>query len=271
MIVYPNAKINIGLMITGKRVDGFHDIETAFYPVSLCDVLEIKLANSEKKISLECMGIDLGDQPVENNLCYKAYCLLDTIYDLPPVTIRLHKRIPIGAGLGGGSSDAAYTLKTLNQLFLLGISDSELVEYAGRLGSDCSFFIGNRPAIGKGKGDVLTPVPLSLTNYHILLVKPPVFVSTAEAYSEITPAEPEVSLSELLKLPLEKWKTAINNDFENSVFGRHPEIGKIKEQLYNLGAIYASMSGSGSSVYGIFREIPKDIKEIFSGCFVWCD
>jgi 4-diphosphocytidyl-2-C-methyl-D-erythritol kinase len=194
---------------------------------------------------------------------------LDADYHLPPTTIRLHKAIPAGAGLGGGSSDAAHTLQALNDLFQLRIGDSDLARYASRLGSDCAFFLGRRPAFGTGKGDVLDPVSLSLVACHIVLVKPPVSVGTAEAYSSVVPRKPARHLPELLRAPMSEWRYTVSNDFETSVFGKFPEIGAIKEELYRLGAVYASMSGSGSSVYGIFGEIPENVNDVFPGCFVW--
>ncbi|MDR1865494.1 MAG: 4-(cytidine 5'-diphospho)-2-C-methyl-D-erythritol kinase [Bacteroidales bacterium] len=271
MIVYPNAKINIGLWVTGKRPDGFHNIETVFYPVSLSDTLEITLSGSKEKCVVECRGMELEKERPENNLCYRACRLLESVYELPPVSIRLHKRIPVGAGLGGGSSDGAYTLQALNRLCRLRISDAELTEYARRLGSDCAFFMQRKPAWGTGKGDILQPVELSLAGYRLLLVKPPVFVSTAEAYSSVTPKLPPAHLPDLLKLPVTEWSRHIDNAFEPSVFSGHPEIGRIKDKMYEAGAVYASMSGSGSSVYGIFKQIPAKADKIFDGCFVWHD
>ena len=271
MKIYPPAKINIGLSIVEKRSDGFHNIETVFYPIPLCDMLDIEIVKTAatRKIDFQCDGIELPDANLNDNLCCRAYRILDADYHLPPVHIRLHKSIPVGAGLGGGSSDAAYTLQALNDLFHLQISDEEMIGYASRLGSDCAFFLGRSPAFGTGKGDILEPIRLSLANYHILLVKPPVFVSTADAYSSVIPQKREIDLPVLLQAPVCEWRKTVFNDFEISVFGKYPEIGHIKDVLYHQGAIYAAMSGSGSSVYGIFNEDPCEIKKLFPGCFFW--
>jgi len=271
MIVHPHAKINIGLSVIGKRSDGFHDIETVFYPIQLCDNLEIDTSANDtaEKLSFTCGGIMLPDDRPKENLCCKAYHLLDADYNLPPVNIHLHKVIPVGAGLGGGSSDAAYTLKSLNDLFQLRIPDQELTTYASRLGSDCAFFLQHNPAVGNEKSDILEPLSLSLEEYHIILVKPPVFVSTADAYARVVPGKKTHHLSELLQTPVSEWRHTVFNDFEDSVSRKFPEIGRIKEKLYGVGAVYASMSGSGSSVYGIFQESPGDITRLFPDCFVW--
>ncbi len=271
MTVYPTAKINIGLSIIEKRNDGFHNIETVFYPVALSDTLHIEAAGADaaEKSDFACYGSELSNDNPDNNLCSKAYRLLHADYDLPPVKIRLHKTIPIGAGLGGGSADAAYTLQALNDLFRLRITETKLRRYASRLGSDCAFFLQKEPALGTGKGDVLTPIALSLAEYCILLVKPPVFVSTADAYSSVVPKKPQKPLSELLQAPVEEWRRVVFNDFEDSVFAKFPEIGQIKEKMYAAGAVYASMSGSGSSVYGLFRQIPENVDTLFPGCFIW--
>jgi len=268
MILYPPAKINIGLSIVEKRPDGFHNIETVFYPIQLCDILTVETAGTGATCQLvfSCDGIDL---PGNDNLCCKAYHLLDIDYHLPPVNIHLHKKIPVGAGLGGGSSDAAYTLLALNSLFQLNISFEEQMRYASRLGSDCAFFLQDKPAYGTDKGDMLKPLSLSLTGYYILLVKPPVFVSTADAYSSVTPKKVKHHLPELLKAPVRKWRHTVYNDFEAPVFQKFPEIGYIKEKMYQEGAVYASMSGSGSCVYGIFDNEMDNIAKLFPGCFVW--
>jgi 4-diphosphocytidyl-2-C-methyl-D-erythritol kinase len=271
MMVYPPAKINIGLSITEKRLDGFHNIETVFYPIPLCDILDIEAAgiSATQKLDFICTGIELPGNNPHENLCCKAYHMLDVDYDLPPAIIRLHKTIPAGAGLGGGSADAAYTLQALNDLFQLHIPDGDLARYVSRLGSDCAFFLCHNPAFGTGKGDILESIALSLAEYHLLLIKPPVFVSTAEAYSSVVPKKVSNHLPELLQAPVSDWRHTVFNDFEESVFKKFPEIGRIKEKLYREGALYASMSGSGSSVYGIFSEIPKNMEESFPGCFVW--
>ena len=268
MFSRPNAKINIGLLITDKRPDGFHNIETVFYPISLCDTLTVEPAASGKP-DFTCDGADLSDSNPFDNLCCKAYRLLDADFDLPPTRIRLQKIIPVGAGLGGGSSDAAYTLMALNDLYKLQISDEKLANYASRIGSDCAFFLQGSPAFGTGKGDILDPIELHLAGYHILLIKPPVFVGTAEAYSSATPKKPQYSLPEAIKYPVDEWRNTVFNDFEKSVFKKFPEIGQIKELLYREGAVYASMSGSGSSVYGIFRKNPSKTAKLFPNCFSW--
>jgi len=272
MILYPPAKINIGLSIIEKRRDGFHNIETVFYPIPLCDILSVETDKNDvaSKIDFSCDGIALpaGSDPYDN-LCCKAYRLLDADYCLPPVKIRLHKLIPVGAGLGGGSSDAAFTLQALNHLFQLGIPSGKLSQYASRLGSDCAFFLLGRPAFGTGKGDMLEPVNLSLAGYHILIVKPPVFVSTVDAYSSVTPQKAQYHLPDLLQKPVSEWRHTVFNDFETSVYIKFPEIGGIREKLYCEGAVYASMSGSGSSVFGIFDQRPDKIAKLFPCCFVW--
>ncbi|WP_455586349.1 4-(cytidine 5'-diphospho)-2-C-methyl-D-erythritol kinase [Bacteroides sp.] len=252
MITFPNAKINLGLNITEKRPDGYHNLETVFYPVPIEDALEIHLSNdANKKYSLHQAGVEIiGNE--EDNLVVKAYLLLDKMFDLPPVDIHLYKRIPTGAGLGGGSSDAAFMLKLLNERFELGLTDENLEEYAATLGADCAFFIKNAPTYAEGVGNIFSPVSLSLKGYQILLVKPDIFVSTREAFSLIKPHKPEYSLKETISMPVSEWKGRLVNDFEASVFPQYPAIGKIKEDLYKNGAVYAAMSGSGSSVFGIF-------------------
>ncbi len=259
MIDFPNAKINIGLFVTGKRADGYHNLETVFYPVQLSDVLEFTVADT---FSFSFSGITVpGDQA--DNSVEKAYRLLKIDYHLPPVAIHLHKAIPFGAGLGGGSADGAFMLKMLNAHFQLGLNLNQLKTYAGRLGADCPFFIENQPAIATDTGGNLSPVSLDLSGYSFILIKPPFSVSTREAYAGIRPASPPCHLPETIRQAPECWKEVIKNDFENHIFLRHPEIGKIKETLYDLGAVYASMSGSGSAVYGIFRSVPDKIEKNF--------
>jgi len=271
MTVYPHAKINIGLSIIGKRPDGFHDIETVFYPIQLFDVLKIEtsVSGASGKLIFTCDGIALTVDGLKENLCCKAYQLLDADYDLPPAKIHLHKVIPVGAGLGGGSSDGAYTLKALNNLFQLQIPNEKLTMYASRLGSDCAFFLQHNPAFGVGKGNILEPLSLSLAEYRIVLIKPPVFVSTADAYASVIPQKTTHHLPDLLQAPVSEWRNAVFNDFEDVVFKKYPEISRIKEKLYHEDAVYASMSGSGSCVYGIFRENPGDMTQLFPDCFVW--
>ncbi|WP_276863215.1 4-(cytidine 5'-diphospho)-2-C-methyl-D-erythritol kinase [Mediterranea massiliensis] len=252
MITFPNAKINLGLNITEKRPDGYHNLETIFYPIPLEDALE---ACPRKEgpgcYSLSQSGLSIeGD--AENNLVVKAYKLLDETYHLPPVDIYLHKHIPLGAGLGGGSADAAFMLKLLNRMYRLNLTDDQLEAYAARLGADCAFFVRNQPTYAEGIGNIFSPVELSLAGWQLLLVKPNIFVSTRDAFARIRPRHPERNLRDLINQPVESWKDYMINDFEESVFPQFPAIGDIKTELYRLGAVYASMSGSGSSVYGLF-------------------
>jgi 4-diphosphocytidyl-2-C-methyl-D-erythritol kinase len=251
MIIFPPAKINLGLHIVRRRADGYHDLETVFYPIALQDALEIHPSRSTQAIRLYSSGLPVDGNEAEN-LVVKAYRLLAAAYSLPPVDAYLYKRIPMGAGLGGGSSDAAFMLKGLNQQFGLSISDEALEQMASKLGADCPFFIRNRPAFAEGIGDRFTPLSLSLSGYVLVLVKPEIHVSTKEAFARITPKSSEYSLKELITQPLSCWKEKMKNDFEESVFPQYPQIGAIKAQLYDAGAIYASMSGSGSSLFGIF-------------------
>jgi len=266
MILFPNAKINLGLNIVERRTDGYHNIETVFYPIGLSDVLEIEPSGTCTDYSFSSSGIMLGGDP-EDNLIVKAYRLLRSEYQISPIDISLCKQIPFGAGLGGGSSDAAFMLKALNELFELKITTKKLERLAAKLGADCPVFIQNKPVFATGIGNVFTPVDLSLKGYFLLLVKPDIHVSTPEAYALVVPKKPAISLLELIKYPILEWKTAIKNDFEKSVFAKYPAIQDIKNKLYDMGAIYASMSGSGSSVYGIFKREP-DKTESFANCFV---
>lgn len=266
MLVYPNAKINIGLFVTEKRCDGFHNLETVFYPVGLADILEVNRAEAGG-CCFQNTGIPV-DCPVEKNLVMKAYQLLSADYHLPPVRVHLHKLIPFGAGLGGGSSDAAFMLKALNELFMLEISLPAMQEYASRLGSDCAFFIQNKPAFAHGKGEILEEIPLSLGAYRMVLVKPGCGVATPEAYAGIRPGPASIDLRGLGGIPVNRWRKEVTNDFEKSVFLKHPEIAEIKKQLYEMGAAYAAMTGSGSAVFGLFDK--KNTPEIcFPECFVW--
>ena len=252
MLTFPNAKINLGLNITEKRPDGYHNLETIFYPIPVEDALEINpLREGDGKYCLHQAGMEIAGE-AENNLVVKAYKLLDGLFDLPPVDIHLFKHIPSGAGLGGGSADAAFMLKMLNEKFGLGLSSGTSEEYAARLGADCAFFIRNAPTYAEGIGNVFSPVSLSLKGYQLWLVKPDIFVSTRDAFSQIKPHRPERSLKETVQLPVEAWKEYMVNDFEESVFPQFPAIGAIKDEMYRQGAVYASMSGSGSSVYGLF-------------------
>jgi 4-diphosphocytidyl-2-C-methyl-D-erythritol kinase len=257
MIIFPNAKINIGLNIISRRDDGYHDLETIFYPVKINDALEIIEAD---KLSFQSSGLEIPGR-VEDNLCIKGYHLLKKDFDLPPVKIHLHKHIPIGAGLGGGSADAAFFIRLINQKFELGMTDDHMTGYARKLGADCAFFIQNKPVFAFDRGDEFEPIKLDLSNYKIVLVMPPVHVSTAEAYSGVNPAPVKHSLMELIYKPVAEWKNYIKNDFEASVFKNNPVIRGVKAALYGAGAIYASMSGSGASVFGIFDKTP-DLSEL---------
>jgi 4-diphosphocytidyl-2-C-methyl-D-erythritol kinase len=264
MLVFPNAKINIGLNVVEKRPDGFHNIESCFYPVDWCDALEII---PDTTFSFLSDGIDIPGEPAAN-LCAKAYNMLAADYHLPAVHIHLLKAVPIGAGLGGGSSDAAFTIKALNELFSLEISLEKQLDYARRLGSDCAFFIENKPVYCFDKGDRFEELGLTLAGKWIMLINPGVHISTVEAYAGIQPAKPAEDLRELLKEPLENWKNKIKNDFEKSLFPKYPQLKDIKEELYRQGARYAAMSGSGSTLYGIF-DGERDLSGVFVGCKIW--
>lgn len=268
MISFPNAKINLGLNITEKRADGYHNLETVFYPIPLEDALEVVAArNARTKCTIHPSGHPIEGKP-EDNLVAKAYRMLDEKFDLPPVDVYLYKHIPSGAGLGGGSADAAFMLKLLNETFALGLTIEELEHYAARLGADCAFFIRNQPTFAQGIGNVFSPVSVSLKGYRLVVVKPHIFVSTQAAFAQIEPRKPEHSLKEIVGLPVVEWKKWMKNDFEESVFPQYPKIKKIKESLYRQGALYASMSGSGSSVLGIFdHKIISTKKEEYADCF----
>lgn len=267
MITYPNAKINLGLNIVEKRPDGYHNLETVFYPINLQDALEVTQSNGEKDYTLKVSGVPVEGEP-DNNLVVKAYRLLKVDYpDMPSIDIHMYKHIPTGAGLGGGSADAAFMIKLLNEKFNLNISVEKMEEYAARLGADCAFFIQNKPVFASGIGNIFEPIQLSLKGYYLVLVKPDIFVSTKDAFAQIRPQQPVHSLKEIIRMPVETWRATMKNDFEYSVFQKFPEIAAIKDKLYDLGAVYASMSGSGSSVFGIFREQIEFVDEIFSGCF----
>lgn len=256
MIAFPNAKINIGLNIISRRRDGYHNLETVFYPVNIKDAIEVV---ESAEVSFNASGIEIPGHANEN-LCLAAYQRLKADFKLPPVSIHLHKNIPIGAGLGGGSADAAFFIKLLNSKFNLNMSVETMQGYARELGADCAFFINNQPAFAYGKGDEFEDVSLTLKDYFLVLAMPPVHVSTGEAYRGVKPAVTDISLKKLIEEPLDKWKYLIKNDFEESVFKNHPSIRGVKAELYEAGALYASMSGSGSSVYGVFKnkiELPQ--------------
>jgi len=256
MIVFPNCKINLGLHIVRKRADGFHDLETIFYPVRFNDILEL-IPDRETiggPVFYSQTGIQIMGEPADN-LCVKAYQLLKIDFPLlPPVKMHLHKVIPTGAGLGGGSADAAFTLQLLNDYFKLGLSTDQLLHYALTLGSDCPFFILNKPAYATGRGEILEPVTVDLTGHTLVIVNPGIHVPTAKAFSGVRPTEPEKTLKAIITQPISRWADELVNDFEKSIFYEYPEIAAIKEELYRAGASYASMSGSGSTVYGLFPD-----------------
>ncbi len=268
MLLFPNAKINLGLRILEKRFDGFHSIETVFLPLNLTEVLEF-IEEGKNSTTLTVTGIALeGDN--EENLVVKAWHIMNEKFKIPPLSIHLHKTIPVGAGLGGGSADAAFMLKGLNEYFKCGCTHMELKIIAAELGSDCAFFIDNAPMLGTGRGEVLESLDIALHGYEILLIKPDIHIATREAYSGIVPAIPEKPLKKLLKGPIKEWQETIINDFELSVFKKYPEIELLKNKLLNMGARYAAMSGSGSAVYGIFEaEIPVENFQDFKNCFVY--
>lgn len=299
MICFPNAKINLGLHIVSRRADGYHNIETIFYPIGLNDGLEIvPICNSRLKSSIQSIG-DTPDSKkrerlgivrqiyesanrfrffqygktltknVAENLVIKAFDLVSAEKKIAEIDIHLFKKIPIGSGLGGGSSDAAFMLNLLNEKFKLNYSIKELTRIAAKIGADSPFFLFNRPAFATGIGDIVEPVKLDLSKLFILLVSPDIMIPTKEAYSMITPRKPELSLKEIVKKPLYLWREQLKNDFETPIFKKYPEICKIKRELYDIGAQYASMSGSGSSVFGLFEKQPNWNRE-FENCFVWC-
>ena len=252
MIQFPNCKINLGLSILAKRADGYHELETVFYPIAVSDALEILPAAN---LTMNHSGITVPGDPAQN-LCLKAYHLLKKDFPtLPAVQMYLHKNIPMGAGLGGGSSDGTAALMILNQQFTLGLNDQQLIAYASQLGSDCPFFVYNKACHATGRGEVLTPIQLDLSNYQFLLVHPGVHIATAWAFQQLNPHIKSESIQAIIEKPITDWKNYLINDFEAPVFKAEPTLSVIKDQLYQLGAIYASMSGSGSSLFGIF---PKD-------------
>lgn len=256
MLVFPNCKINLGLYVTEKRPDGYHNLQTVFYPINWCDALEVLPATSATSdFSLECSGLPVTGA-LEENILFKAYTLVKQKRTLPPVQVYLQKHIPMGAGLGGGSSDGAFFLTVLNTLFDLGFDEQELLELALSLGSDCPFFIKNRPVFAEGRGESFTEITLDLSAYYILCVYPGIHSSTAGAFKTIVPAYPKHHLAESLLLPVDQWNSRVANDFEPALFSRHPELAGIKSKLYQKGALYASLSGSGSALYGIFKQAP---------------
>jgi 4-diphosphocytidyl-2-C-methyl-D-erythritol kinase len=269
MILYPNAKINIGLNVVEKRADGYHNLETVFYPINLLDALEITTDEHQAdSVKLKVSGEAIAGRP-SDNLVMKACNLMRSMFPekIERLSVHLHKHIPTGAGLGGGSSDAAFTIKALNEQFSLGMSVDQMEQLSAQLGADCPFFIKNQPVFAEGIGDIFTDIDIVLKGKTLVLVKPDISVSTADAYSLVSPHKPQQSLRESLRLPVEEWKNHVVNDFESSVFKKFPEIAAIKDRLYDLGALYASMSGSGSAVYGIFNQPVQYVDEVFAGYF----
>lgn len=275
MITFPCAKINLGLNIVGQRPDSYHDLETVFYPVPLYDALEIKYMGEEFPSEVDCDLKVTGNVVNCNeadNLVIKAYNLLAKDYKLPRVHAHLYKQIPSEAGLGGGSSDAAYMIRLLDERFRLNIGKAEMERYAARLGADCAFFISSEPSFATGIGDELMPADGpkgSLNGYHIAIVKPNIAVSTKEAYANISPHKPEKCCRDIVRQPIETWKDELINDFEVPIFNRHPDLAAIKKQLYQLGAVYAAMSGSGSSLFGLFKEEPCHLNTVFANGFTF--
>ena len=257
MTTHPNCKINIGLHVTSRRADGYHELETVFMPIPLCDTLTIEISD---EFSFTQIGIAI-DCPTEENICVKAYRMMCAEYpQVGNVHLHLQKEVPFGAGLGGGSSDAAHVITMVNDAFDLGLDLDTMCRLAKRIGADCPFFILNRPCYATGIGDLLEPLnsQLSTLNYKIVLLKPPVSVSTADAYRGVNPHPSAIDLREAIKKPIESWRNLIANDFEASVFPMYPIIGELKEMLYDKGAHYASMSGSGSALFGFFKKLPEE-------------
>ncbi len=272
MLNFANSKINLGLHITAKRPDGYHDLETVFYPVGICDVVELtdlpgKAATAGRDERQNQFRVFRTAIPgvLDDNICLKAFSILQKDFKLPAQEISLLKNIPVGAGLGGGSADAAFIVRLANEKFKLGLSTSQMEDYVRPLGADCAFFIRNRPVYAEGKGDVFSPVALDLSAWYLVLLKPEIHVSTAEAYGGVKPLKPAVPLKEVIAQPVTEWREHLKNDFEVSVFARYPEIAQLKASLYEAGAVYAAMSGSGSSVFGIFRT-PVILPELARKC-----
>lgn len=275
MLTFPCAKINLGLNITSKREDGYHNLETIFYPVPLTDALEVKLMHddfpSDEPCDLKITG-NAVDCDEKNNLVVKAYTLLAQDFKLPRVHTHLVKRIPMQAGLGGGSADGAFMIRLLDERFRLNMGIAEMERYASRLGSDCAFFITAEPSFATGRGEVLKPVNIAeqnLQGYYIAIVKPAIAVSTREAFKQIICRQPEHCCRDIVRQPVETWKTVLTNDFEEPAFKQHPELADIKQRLYDLGAVYAQMSGSGSAFFGLFRTDPQQLKNTFPACYTF--
>lgn len=273
MITFPIAKINLGLNVVEKRPDGYHNLQTVFYPVPIKDALEVMVMDEKFPSEYDCdlkvtnIAID-GDE--QRNLVVRAYQLLKQDFpNLPRIHTHLWKGIPTQAGMGGGSSDCAYMLLLLNQLFQLGLTDEQLIQYAAKLGADCAFFILSRPCYAEGIGEKLRPIDLSLSGYHIAVVRPDIPVPTKEAFSRIHPHYPAQSCRDTVLQPVETWHETLVNDFEESVFALYPKIGAIKQQLYDMGATYAAMSGSGSALFGLFKEQPGSLSQVFPNMFTF--
>lgn len=272
MIQQPCAKINLGLNVVSKRPDRYHNLETVFYPINIKDEICIEAIPDNITTCYECSlsikGINI-DGDLQQNLIVKAYNLVKQHYtNIPKISVRLTKNIPTQAGMGGGSADCAYTIKMLNDMFNLKMSINEMQEMAAKLGADCPFFINPTPSFATGIGEVLTPVDVNLSQYKMVIVKPAIMISTKEAFANITPKEPKKCCKDIVKQPIETWKEELVNDFEQSISNIHPEIIKIKNKLYELGAIYASMTGSGSALYGIFKDNPDNLYNAFNNCFI---
>ena len=273
MITFPIAKINLGLNVVEKRPDGYHNLQTVFYPVPIQDVLEVQVMDEAFPSSYDCdlkvtnINID-GDE--QRNLVVRAYQLLKKDFPtLPRIHTHLWKGIPTQAGMGGGSSDCAYMMLLLNRQFHLGLTDEQLISYAAQLGADCAFFILSKPCYAEGIGEKLQPIEVSLSGYYIAVVRPDIPVSTKEAFSLIHPHYPAQNCRETVMKPVETWRETLVNDFEESVVALHPEIGAIKEQLYDMGATYAAMTGSGSALFGLFREQPDSLSQAFPDMFTF--
>ncbi|MBS1669824.1 MAG: 4-(cytidine 5'-diphospho)-2-C-methyl-D-erythritol kinase [Bacteroidetes bacterium] len=268
MVLFPNGKINLGLHITGKRPDGYHNLETVFYPLPIRDIVEIIPSDH---FEFQASGLSINVDP-DDNLCTKAYQLLKKDFpQLPDIKIWLHKNIPMGAGLGGGSADASFLLKLLNDKFILNLSTNQLIQYASQLGSDCPFFIHNSPCYATGRGEILEPIQLDLSAYSFVLVYPGIHIGTAWAFSQIKSSPPTISIKEIIQNPVSNWKETLKNDFEPPVLNHYPALKDIKENLYQSGAVYASLTGSGSAFYGIFPFKPTKIDTLFESykCFVF--
>ena len=273
MITSPIAKINLGLNVVEKRADGYHNLETVFFPVPIEDTLEVQPMNADCPLTVDC-DLLVSNNPIDcdpqDNLVVKAYKLLKADFPtLPRIHCHLWKRIPSQAGMGGGSSDCAYMIRLLNEQFQLGLSDEQMMAYAAKLGADCAFFIKSQPCYAEGIGEQLTPIKLDLTGWTLCVVRPDIPVPTREAFSRIRPHYPAINCREAVSQPVETWKETLVNDFEESVFALHPEIGAIKDKLYKMGATYAAMSGSGSALFGLFKEEPDDFRQAFSDMFTF--